>query len=195
MAHVMAMVNDRESVAKVADTFKMVYTPFHGCGYKLVPEALRAPGREASASACRSRWCMDGNFPTVVSPNPENPEGFYLAIQLAGQGGRRLHSGHRPGQRPGGHHGPQPGRLLHPRHRQPDRRAAAGLPDRGHAPRRQAAGASRGSSRPSSPRRWPGRWPRPTASPAAIPSPASSSWRRRRTSWRVSGAGQGDLLL
>ena len=41
MSHVMAMVNDRESMAKVADTFHMVYTPFHGCGWKLVPEALR----------------------------------------------------------------------------------------------------------------------------------------------------------
>ena len=34
MSHVMAMVNDRESMAKVADTFHMVYTPFHGCGWK-----------------------------------------------------------------------------------------------------------------------------------------------------------------
>ena len=44
MSHVMAMVNDRESMAKVADTFHMVYTPFHGCGWKLVPEALTALG-------------------------------------------------------------------------------------------------------------------------------------------------------
>ena len=32
MENVMAMVNDRDSMAKVADTFKVVYTPFHGCG-------------------------------------------------------------------------------------------------------------------------------------------------------------------
>ena len=44
MANVTAMINDRETVAKVADTFKLVYTPFHGCGYKLVPEALRTLG-------------------------------------------------------------------------------------------------------------------------------------------------------
>ena len=44
MANVTAMINDRETVAKVADTFKLVYTPFHGCGYKLVPEALTALG-------------------------------------------------------------------------------------------------------------------------------------------------------
>ena len=44
MANVIGQINDKETVAKVADTFKMVYTPFHGCGYKLVPEALRALG-------------------------------------------------------------------------------------------------------------------------------------------------------
>ena len=41
MSNVMAMINDRASVAQVADSFKVVYTPFHGCGWKLVPEALR----------------------------------------------------------------------------------------------------------------------------------------------------------
>ena len=82
MDRVLAMINDKASVAKVADTFQVVYTPFHGCGYKLVPEALRALG-------IKHLWCvpeqmeLDGDFPTVVSPNPENPEGFYLAIDLA----------------------------------------------------------------------------------------------------------------
>ncbi|BAK99043.1 phosphoglucomutase [Oscillibacter valericigenes Sjm18-20] len=82
MAQVTAMINDRESVAKVADTFKMVYTPFHGCGYKLVPEALRALGMKHILCEPK-QMVIDGNFPTVVSPNPENPEGFYLAIDLA----------------------------------------------------------------------------------------------------------------
>ena len=82
MAHVTAMINDRDSVAKVADTFKMVYTPFHGCGYKLVPEALHTLG--IKHLLCEpQQMVIDGNFPTVVSPNPENPEGFYLAIDLA----------------------------------------------------------------------------------------------------------------
>jgi len=82
MAQVTAMINDRESVAKVADTFKLVYTPFHGCGYKLVPEALRALG--VKHILCEPKqMVIDGNFPTVVSPNPENPDGFYLAIDLA----------------------------------------------------------------------------------------------------------------
>ena len=82
MSHVMAMVNDRESMAKVADTFHMVYTPFHGCGWKLVPEALRGLGVK-HLHCVPEQMVLDGNFPTVVSPNPENPEGFYLAIQLA----------------------------------------------------------------------------------------------------------------
>ena len=82
MANVTAMINDKETVAKVADTFKLVYTPFHGCGYKLVPEALRTLG--IKHLICEPKqMVIDGDFPTVVSPNPENPEGFYLAIQLA----------------------------------------------------------------------------------------------------------------
>ena len=86
MDNVMAMVNDRESVAKVADDFHVVYTPFHGCGWKLVPQALRALGVK-HLHCVPEQMVLDGSFPTVVSPNPENPEGFYLAIALADQVG------------------------------------------------------------------------------------------------------------
>ena len=82
MANVMAMVNDYDSVARVADTFQVVYTPFHGCGYKLVPEALTRLGIK-HLHCVPEQMVIDGDFPTVVSPNPENPEGFYLAIALA----------------------------------------------------------------------------------------------------------------
>ena len=82
MANVMDMVNDYDSVAKVADTFQVVYTPFHGCGYKLVPEALTRLGIR-HLHCVPEQMVIDGDFPTVVSPNPENPEGFYLAIALA----------------------------------------------------------------------------------------------------------------
>ena len=82
MTNVMAMVNDRSSVAQVANTFKVVYTPFHGCGWKLVPEALRGLGVK-NLYCVEQQMVLDGTFPTVVSPNPENPEGFYLAIELA----------------------------------------------------------------------------------------------------------------
>ena len=82
MSNVMAMINDRASVAQVADSFKVVYTPFHGCGWKLVPEALRGLGVK-NLYCVEQQMVLDGTFPTVASPNPENPEGFYLAIQLA----------------------------------------------------------------------------------------------------------------
>ncbi len=82
LSHVMAQVNDRAAVEKVADTFKMVYTPFHGTGYKLIPEALRRLGMK-HVICVPEQMVIDGNFPTVVSPNPENPEGFYLAVDIA----------------------------------------------------------------------------------------------------------------
>ena len=82
MANVMSMVNDYETVKKVADDFGLVYTPFHGCGHKLVPEALTKLG--IKHLYCEpQQMVIDGSFPTVVSPNPENPEGFYLAVALA----------------------------------------------------------------------------------------------------------------
>ncbi len=82
MDNVMAMVNDRASVAQVADSFRVVYTPFHGCGWKLVPEALRGLGVK-KLYCVEQQMVLDGTFPTVASPNPENPEGFYLAVELA----------------------------------------------------------------------------------------------------------------
>ena len=82
MSHVMDMVNDYDSVAKVADTFQVVYTPFHGCGHKLVPEALTRLGIK-HLHCVPEQMVIDGDFPTVASPNPENPEGFYLAVALA----------------------------------------------------------------------------------------------------------------
>ncbi|MBC5730002.1 phospho-sugar mutase [Pseudoflavonifractor hominis] len=82
LANVMGQMNDKAAVEKVADTFKMVYTPFHGTGYKLIPETLRRLGMK-HVLCVPEQMVVDGNFPTVVSPNPENPEGFYLAVELA----------------------------------------------------------------------------------------------------------------
>ena len=82
LSNVMAQVNDPETVAKVADTFKLVYTPFHGTGHKLIPEALRRMGIK-QLICVPEQMVIDGNFPTVVSPTPENPEGFYLAVDIA----------------------------------------------------------------------------------------------------------------
>ena len=82
LANVMGQVNDKAVVEQVADTFKMVYTPFHGTGYKLIPEALKRLGLK-HVICVPEQMVIDGNFPTVASPNPENPEGFYLAVDLA----------------------------------------------------------------------------------------------------------------
>ena len=82
LANVMEQVNDKAVVEKMADSFKMVYTPFHGTGYKLIPEALKRLGLK-HVICVPEQMVIDGDFPTVVSPNPENPEGFYLAVDLA----------------------------------------------------------------------------------------------------------------
>ena len=82
LKNVMEQVNDQAAVDAVADTFKMVYTPFHGTGHKLIPEALKRLGMK-HVICVPEQMVIDGNFPTVASPNPENPEGFYLAVDLA----------------------------------------------------------------------------------------------------------------
>ena len=89
LENVMAMSINKSVVEKVADEFKIVYTPFHGAGYKLVPEALRRLGVKHLYPEPQ-QMVIDGNFPTVVSPNPENPEGFYLAADLAKEVGSDL---------------------------------------------------------------------------------------------------------
>ena len=86
LANVMAQVNDQAAVDAVADTFKMVFTPFHGTGHKLIPEALRRLGMK-HVICVPEQMVIDGDFPTVASPNPENPEGFYLAVELANKEG------------------------------------------------------------------------------------------------------------
>ena len=86
LSNVMEQLSDKETIAKVADDFKMVYTPFHGTGYQLIPETLRRAGFKHVI--CEPKQMVpDGNFSTVASPNPENPEGFYLAVELADQEG------------------------------------------------------------------------------------------------------------
>ena len=89
LERVMAQAIDKEVVKEVADDFKIVYTPFHGCGYKMVPEALRRLGIK-HLYPVPEQMVIDGSFPTVVSPNPENPEGFYLAVDLAKKVGSDL---------------------------------------------------------------------------------------------------------
>ena len=66
---VMKMAIDKKTVAEVADDFRVVFTPFHGCGYKLVPEALRRLGLK-HIYPVEEQMVIDGSFPTVESPNP-----------------------------------------------------------------------------------------------------------------------------
>ncbi|MEA4953969.1 MAG: phospho-sugar mutase [Pseudoflavonifractor sp.] len=82
LEQVMGQATDKAVVSKVADRFKMVYTPFHGTGYQLIPEALKRLGMK-HVLCVPEQMILDGNFPTVISPNPENPEGFALAVKLA----------------------------------------------------------------------------------------------------------------
>ena len=89
LAEVMKVSVNSDMVREVADDFRIVYTPFHGAGYKLVPEALRRLGVKHLYPEPK-QMVIDGNFPTVKSPNPENPEGFYLAVDLAKQVGSDL---------------------------------------------------------------------------------------------------------
>ena len=82
LERVMNQSINKDVVREVADDLRIVYTPFHGCGYKLVPEALKRLGIK-HLYPVPEQMVIDGAFPTVVSPNPENPEGFYLAVDLA----------------------------------------------------------------------------------------------------------------
>ena len=70
------------AISDVADTFKVVYTPFHGTGRILIPEALKRAGLK-HLYCVQEQMTPDGNFPTVKSPNPEDKEGFNLAIEIA----------------------------------------------------------------------------------------------------------------
>ncbi|HOP13997.1 MAG TPA: hypothetical protein PLH09_08475, partial [Lentimicrobium sp.] len=69
-------------VIKRQSDMKIVYTPIHGTGYKLVPEALKAFGF-TNIQTVKEQLTPDGNFPTVVSPNPEEKAALELALKLA----------------------------------------------------------------------------------------------------------------
>ncbi len=61
---------------------KIVYTPLHGTGIKLMPWMLKEFGFE-NIFIVEEQATPDGDFPTVKSPNPENPEAMQLALQKA----------------------------------------------------------------------------------------------------------------
>jgi len=72
---------DPEVIKRQKD-LSIVYTPLHGAGRALIPASLKLWGFE-NVHCVESQMVKDGNFPTVVSPNPENAEALTLAIKLA----------------------------------------------------------------------------------------------------------------
>lgn len=60
----------------------IVYTPLHGTGYKIVPEALAMYGF-TNVHTVKEQSVPDGNFPTVHSPNPEESDALSMAVALA----------------------------------------------------------------------------------------------------------------
>jgi phosphoglucomutase len=74
-----AMV-DQDVILRQKD-LNIVYTPLHGTGRVIIPEALRSWGFQ-NIHVVPEQMVIDGNFPTVVSPNPENSEAMTLGMKL-----------------------------------------------------------------------------------------------------------------
>lgn len=78
-----------EAIANVSDHLKVVYTPLHGAGYKLVPEVFSRVGLKYLYTV-DEQMKPDGDFPTVEKPNPEYPAVFALGINIANKVGSDL---------------------------------------------------------------------------------------------------------
>ena len=72
---------DPEAIKRQKD-LSIVYTPLHGTGMMLIPQSLKLWGFE-NVHCVPEQMVKSGDFPTVVSPNPENAEALTLAINLA----------------------------------------------------------------------------------------------------------------
>lgn len=79
----------RPEAVKATGDVEIVYSPIHGTGVHLVPATLRAAGFR-NVSVVESQSIADGNFPTVVFPNPEEKEALTLAIDQARESGADL---------------------------------------------------------------------------------------------------------
>ena len=87
--NVTAQLVDKNAIPSIADDLKVVYTPLHGCGHRLVPEVLRLCGLKHLYTV-GEQMVIDGNFPSVKSPNPEYPEALSLGMKLAEKVGSDL---------------------------------------------------------------------------------------------------------
>jgi len=81
-ANVLAQSINREPIAELGDDFKVIYSPFHGTGNKPVRVILSAIGCK-NVRVVKEQELPDPEFSTVKSPNPEDKEGFYIAIDMA----------------------------------------------------------------------------------------------------------------
>jgi phosphoglucomutase len=69
-------------IIRLQKNLKIVYTPLHGCGRKMIPEILKRYGFE-NVTTVKEQMVADGNFPTVRSPNPEEQDAMILALEKA----------------------------------------------------------------------------------------------------------------
>jgi phosphoglucomutase len=83
LGRILALSLSPDAIRQQKD-LKIVYTPLHGCGRKLVPEILSRLGFE-NIHMVKEQAIADGNFPTVHSPNPEEHNALDMAINLAEQ--------------------------------------------------------------------------------------------------------------
>ncbi len=83
-----SLINAKEEI-KQQSKLKIVYTPIHGTGVRLVPEILKKIGFE-NIYTVEEQMVNDGNFPTVESPNPENSEALSMAITKAKEVGAEI---------------------------------------------------------------------------------------------------------
>ena len=89
LAAVLATAINPDAVASVAEDLKVVYTPLHGAGTRLVPEVFRRMGLKYLYTV-DAQMEPDGDFPTVAKPNPEYPDVFKLGIEIANSVGSDL---------------------------------------------------------------------------------------------------------
>ena len=89
LACVQAQAVNPEAVKAVADELKIVYSPLHGTGYRLVPEILRRCGHK-NVFTVDEQMVISGDFPTVAKPNPEYKEVFDIGMKIADEVGSDL---------------------------------------------------------------------------------------------------------
>lgn len=81
-------INDLQSILLSKDSIKkhhnigIVYTPLHGTGFTIIPQALKASGF-TNVINVPEQDVLSGDFPTVISPNPEDPAAMALAVKKA----------------------------------------------------------------------------------------------------------------